>query len=220
MPRLFTYTIPVDDGAAPNPFSGLCTLAICKPGIRRVAKVGDWVAGLGSKNAPSGDLSGRLVYAMRVEEILTLEAYDRRAEEEWPHRIPDITSPLLQRRLGDCIYDFSSAGEPRLRNSVHGPGNVKTDLGGRNALLSRDFYYFGKRAIPLSESLIPICHSNQGHRSTSNQSYFDEFVAWIRNGDWAPGQYGWPDCVPEWRGDRACGGCDAREKENQYDPAC
>lgn len=82
MPRLFTYTIPIDDGAAPNPFGGMCTLAICKPGIRRVAKKGDWIAGLGSKYAPSGDLSARLVYAMRVEEVLSLREYDRRAAEE------------------------------------------------------------------------------------------------------------------------------------------
>jgi hypothetical protein len=79
MPRLFTYIIPVDDGAAPNPFRGMCTLAICKPGIRRVAVKDDWVAGVGSGNAPSGDLRGRLVYAMRVEEVVSLEEYDRLA---------------------------------------------------------------------------------------------------------------------------------------------
>ena len=89
-PLLFTYTIPVDDGAAPNPFRGLCSLAICKPGIRRTAKKGDWIAGLGSRTAPSGDLTGRLVYAMRIEEVLSLEEYDRRAPGEsqrtWRHR--------------------------------------------------------------------------------------------------------------------------------------
>jgi hypothetical protein len=53
MPRLFTYTIPIDDGAAPNPFRGMCSLAICKPCIRRVAEEHDWVAGLDSKNAPA-----------------------------------------------------------------------------------------------------------------------------------------------------------------------
>ena len=37
-PQLFTYTIPIDDGAAPNPFRGMCSLAICKPRIRREAK--------------------------------------------------------------------------------------------------------------------------------------------------------------------------------------
>src|ERR1700690_2751209 len=88
-PQLFTYTIPFDDGSAPNPFRGLCTLAICKPEIRRAAKKGDWGAGLGSKNSPSGDLSGRLVYAMRVERVLTLKEYDRQARQKWPHRIPN-----------------------------------------------------------------------------------------------------------------------------------
>jgi hypothetical protein len=91
-PRLFTYTIPIDDGAAPNPFRGMCSLAICKPGIRSTARKGDWVAGLGSRNAHSGDLSGRLVYAMRVEEVISLAAYDRRALIDWPHRIPNAGS--------------------------------------------------------------------------------------------------------------------------------
>jgi len=110
MPRLFTYTIPIDDGAAPNPFHGMCSLAICKPGIRRAARPDDWVAGLGSKNAPSGDLTGHLVYAMRVEESLSLRDYDLQASSRWPHRIPNTKSAALQDRLGDCIYDFSEGG--------------------------------------------------------------------------------------------------------------
>src|SRR5262245_28822887 len=126
MTRLFSYTIPIDDGAAPNPFHGMCTLAICKPGIRRVAQRGDWIAGLGSKGAPSGDLSGRLVYAMRIEDVVTLEEYDRLAPANWPHRIPDTSSLALQDRLGDCIYDFSS-GTPVQRPGVHNGGNIKTD---------------------------------------------------------------------------------------------
>ncbi|MGF1512766.1 MAG: hypothetical protein ACFB5Z_03595 [Elainellaceae cyanobacterium] len=224
MPRLFTYTIPVDDGAAPNPFFGMCSLAICKPGIRRVASIDDWIAGLGSKNAPSGDLSDRLVYAMRVEEVLTLEDYDQQAQKRWPQRIPDIKSLSLQERLGDCIYDYSNKtaeGEPSLRDSVHGPSNVKTDLGGEKVLISRDFYYFGSRAVRLPESLRPICHANQGHRSTSNAPYVNEFIAWIRAGGWTPGQlYGWPDFILDWKSRGACGGCNIRENDNQYDPAC
>ncbi len=69
---LFSYCIPYDDGAAPNPFWGLCTLAICKPGIRRVAKEGDWVVGTGSVNSPAGDASGKVVYAMRVTQKMTM----------------------------------------------------------------------------------------------------------------------------------------------------
>lgn len=163
MPRLFTYTIPVDDGAAPNPFHGMCSLAICKPVIRRAAKPDDWIAGLGSKNAPSGDLSGHLVYAMRVEEVISLREYDINASTHWPHRIPNVQSAVLQDRLGDCIYDFSS-GTAVQREGVHGAGNVATDLRGKNVLISKDFYYFGSQARKLPDDLRPICHQTQGHR--------------------------------------------------------
>lgn len=62
MTSLFSYTVRYDDGAAPNPFNGLCTLAICKPGIRLHAKEGDWIAGIGPTNAAHGrDLSYCLV---------------------------------------------------------------------------------------------------------------------------------------------------------------
>lgn len=219
MPRLFTYTIPVDDGAAPNPFYGMCSLAICKPGIRRVARPDDWVVGFGSKNAPSGDLSGRLVYAMRVQEVLSLQEYDRQANARLPHRVPNIKSSALPDRLGDCIYDFSN-GAPVQRPSVHGKGNVATDLSGENVLISQDFYYFGSRARKLPDYLLPICHQTQGHRSNSNAPYFDQFVAWVRSLVPAPGQYGWPDFIVEWGRIEACGGCIPRKLDDEHDPDC
>ncbi len=216
-PRLFTYTVPIDDGAAPNPFRGMCSLAICKPGIRGTARKGDWVAGLGSRNAHSGDLSGRLVYAMRVEEVMSLGEYDARAPTDWPHRIPNAGSADLSDRLGDCIYDFSS-GAPVQRPGVHGPGNVDTDLGGKNALVSRDFYYFGGRAIPLPDHLLPICHQTQGHKSTADAPYFQRFVTWLRGLNLTPGQlYGWPDSIVDWREVPACGGCIIRKLDDEHD---
>jgi hypothetical protein len=220
MPRLFTYTIPIDDGAAPNPFRGMCSLAICKPGIRRVAKKGDWVAGLGSKDAASGNLSGHLVYAMRVETVLSLKEYDEHAPAEWPFRIPDVASLDLSERLGDCIYDYSE-GIPKQRPSVHDNSNVKTDLSGENVLISRDFYYLGNRAIKLPNHLLPICHQTQGHRSDSNAPYFDFFVAWLRNLGLAPGQiHGWPDFVVEWGPDSSCGSCAIRKLDDENDQPC
>lgn len=64
--KLYSYRIPVDDGAAPNPYWDICTLVICKPAIRRTAQVGDWVIGTGSKNSPIGNIEDKLVYAMKV----------------------------------------------------------------------------------------------------------------------------------------------------------
>lgn len=73
MSRLFTYILRYDDGAAPNPFYGMCSLTICKPRIRSVAQVGDWIAGFGSKNT---QFHKKMLYAMKVNEVVPLEKYD------------------------------------------------------------------------------------------------------------------------------------------------
>lgn len=217
MSTLYSYTIPVDDGAAPNPFGGVCTLAICKPAIRRTAKVGDWVVGLGSKNAPGGDLSGRVVYAMKVGKVLTMEEYDEYAQMYFPDRIPQVDSLNQQQRLGDCIYDFS-ADPPTLRESVHREQNRQTDLGGKKVLLSYDFYYFGRNAIPLSKELLPLVHQTQGHKSHANASLFGPFVSWIRRQGYDPRvMHGWPDYTVRWL-DGACrNSCMTRLKASQAD---
>jgi hypothetical protein len=195
----------------------MCSLAICKPGIRRVAVKDDWVAGLGSKRSPSGDLSLHLVYAMHVEDVLTLKEYDQHAPTEWPHKIPDVTSPDLWERLGDCIYDFSE-GAPLQRPSVHGLINVETDLNGENVLISHDFYYLGRSAIKLPDDLHGICHQSQEHRSDSNAPYFKKFVSWLRGLPFAPGQmHGWPDFTVDWGAISSCGGCPVRKLEGERD---
>src|SRR5688572_16424822 len=108
MSKLFSYCIPADDGAAPNPFWGICTLAICKPRIRRTAEKGDWVVGTGSCKSPIGDISGQVVYAMKITQKLTMREYDAFAEAYYPEKIPDWRNADICRRLGDSIYDFSS----------------------------------------------------------------------------------------------------------------
>ena len=86
MPRsLFSYVVRYDSGFAPNPFHGLCTLATCKPGIRKHAKVGDWILGVGSngRDIRRGD---HVVYAMRITETMTTTEYwnDQRFEKKKP----------------------------------------------------------------------------------------------------------------------------------------
>lgn len=195
MARLFSYVIPVDDGAAPNPFWGVCTLTICKPQIRRAAQIGDWVIGVGSKRAPQGDLSGTLVYAMRVTGKMTLEEYDEYCRAELRQKIPAWHHRDWRRRLGDCIYDYSSGRRPRIRQGVHDSHNRKRDLGGRFALLSRDFYYFGDHPLALPRSLQAIAPPQQGHRSNANSKQMRPFLRWLarrelkRNGLFGSPQY-------------------------------
>lgn len=59
--KLYSYVVARDYGFAPNPFYAACTLATCKPRIRKTAKPNDWVLGTGCAERKR---SGTLVYAM------------------------------------------------------------------------------------------------------------------------------------------------------------
>jgi hypothetical protein len=177
---LFSYTIPIDDGAAPNPFGGVCTLTICKPAIRRKAAAGDWVVGLGSKRA-SRDFSGRVVYAMKITRVLTLQEYDEYCSSRLPIKLPDWTSARFEKRVGDCIYAYSGKGEPTMRAGIHHEGNRDVDLSGKNALLSTHFYYFGNKPQKLPAPLTPIIHQTQGHKSSANADYVVPFIEWVES---------------------------------------
>jgi hypothetical protein len=146
-PELFSYIVRYDDGAAPDPYWGTCTLVICKPAIRRKANVGDWIVGLGSKANPTKvDYSRKIVYVMKVTRKMTMERYDRYANEHLHNKIPVMPAPgvKLRRdgrewrlRLGDCIYDFSQKGKPQ-RPGVHKRKNRITDIsGGERAPIHR-----------------------------------------------------------------------------------
>lgn len=70
--ELFSYVIARDYGFAPNPFFGCCTLATCKPNIRRVAEIGDWIVGTGSA---ARKRKGFLIFAMCVNETMQFNEY-------------------------------------------------------------------------------------------------------------------------------------------------
>lgn len=175
---LWTYCIPYDDGAAPNPFWGVCTLAICKPVIRRNAQLGDWVVGVGSKNSPIGDVSTHVVYAMRVSAKVSMADYDVMTRTHLSNKVPVRKHKDWRRWVGDSIYDFTS-DPPIQRAGVHLIDNRATDLGGQYVLRSDHFFYFGDHPKRLPDELLPIVKQGQGHRSVSNAPYVDVFTIWI-----------------------------------------
>ena len=181
--RLFTYCLRYDDGAAPNPFWGVCTLTICKPVIRRNAQIGDWVVGTGSTNSPQGDRSHSILYAMKVTGRLTLAQYDEHCRKHLPGKIPLWPNEDFARLVGDCLYDHTKImdGKPAQRRGVHSMVNRDTDLDGKHALLSDEFYYWGDQAIDLPECLHPICHPMQGHKSNANAPHIPEFLTWLES---------------------------------------
>lgn len=144
MSKLYSYILKFDAGSAPNPFWGICTLAICKPAIRRTAQIGDWVIATGSMHSKCNDLkvydlSDSLVYAMKISAKMTMEEYDAYCHLSLRRKIPNWRTKDWRDRVGDCIYDFSGKKEPTIRLSVHNENNRRRDLGGNYVLLSKHF---------------------------------------------------------------------------------
>jgi hypothetical protein len=186
MTKIYSYVLRVDRGAAPNPFWGTCTLTICKPTIRRNAQIGDWVIGTGSKNVKCNDvhnLSDRVVYAMKISDIKTLQDYDTFCKSSLPNKIPNWQATDWRLHMGDCIFDYSKGLNPSIRKSVHDERNRKRDLNGLNALLSDNFYYFGEKAKPLPPELKQLVKRNQGHIKIENADLVFKFEAWIKQFD-------------------------------------
>lgn len=216
MPKLFSYRIPWDGGSAPNPFWGCCTLAICKPRIRQAATVDDWVVGTGSAVSPLGDISNKVVYAMRVTDKKTMKEYDEFTRSKLSRKIPLLTSSDPRRHSGDSIYDYSVPNDaipyPALRPGVHGESNRETDLNGGYVLLSTYFFYFGDQPVTLPEEFMGIVKKGPGHKTISDQQYTKDFIDWLKSLGYPPAtMIGKPQMMKEAQNGRSV--CSRRDRE-------
>lgn len=187
--QLYSYVVARDYGFAPNPFFGVCTLATCKPEIRRSATAGDWVVGTGSKIK---NRQGNLVYVMQVAEKITFDRY-------WSHSRFQLKKPNLsgsmKQRFGDNIYHSGPDGHWRQSNSHHSledglPNhqNIRRDTKADSVLLGFTFAYWGGTG-PYIPSCFrnwdgkDLCKSGTGHRCLFPTSMVDAFVDWFMSFD-------------------------------------
>ena len=161
--NLYSYIVKHDTGFAPNPFHGYCTLACCKPIIRRKAEKGDWVVGLTPKCA-----GNRIVYIMRVDDVVQ-SFRDYWFDPRFRAKKPSYTGGL-QRRCGDNIYKPLTEGGYLQVRSMHSngalehAGNKAHDLSGKCILVSETFAYFGSKPKLLPSELGSLI-VGKGHRS-------------------------------------------------------
>lgn len=159
MPRIFSYVITHDHGFAPNPFAGLCTLATCKPVIRRTAKIGDWLLGTGSK---SFGLERCVIYAAKIEKMCTLAEYG--ANPQYAAKRPSAIQSESEKH-GDNIYYRDERGEWAQRKNIHHDGShMEHDLSGANALIASHFWYFGSSPQQFPDNLLHIIKKGPGHK--------------------------------------------------------
>jgi len=178
--RLFSYVVTHDSGFAPNPYVGVLTLATCKPRIRATARSGDWLLGTGSVRAVG---SARVVYAAVVSEVLALEQYSM--DPRFAAKLPGVGKEAWQRH-GDNIYSRLPDGTWYQRRNIHHVSkDMARDLSGKNVLVCRRFWYFGKSAPLLPESLLLLLKRGPGHRCEDSPPLIGRFASWLD--DFQPG---------------------------------
>ena len=183
---LHSYIVAYDSGFAPNPFNGYCTLATCKPGIRKHANIGDWIVGTGS-NRKGVRRGGFLVYAMRVdEEPLSFKKYWE--DPRFLKKRPNLYGSYRM-ACGDNIYSPSPDGNGwEQLNSYHSRNDgspfqehIKRDTSVDRVLVSKDFIYFGAEGPQIPEPLqdARIVLKGIGRHKITDGATITDFETWL-----------------------------------------
>ena len=191
----YSYVVDRDYGFAPNPFYGFCTLATCKPRIRKGANIGDWIFGTGGARLKR---QNRLIFAMKVTGRISFNEY-------WEHPQFQIKKPKMEGTLknmyGDSIYHRSNGiwVQSDSHHSKEGGEtnykNLERDTNVDAVLISEVFFYFGSSAISIPELFIEhIGHRGRNHSRPDEKwglkfiEFLDENYEYGYHGD--PVQFG------------------------------
>lgn len=187
--KIYSYRIDHDYGLAPNPFGGYCTVAVCKPNIRRSGNLhkNDWLIGTGSKSLErsSGfNCVSKLIYAMEVSEIMDLNTYWH--DPRFQYKKPQMNG-TLSTIFGDNIYHQDENGNwiqidcaHRNLTGLYNADHFRKDTGGHNVLISENFYYFGDNAPEIPNDIITVCHTTQGQKLVWPDELADSFFSWLQ----------------------------------------
>jgi hypothetical protein len=183
--RLFSYVVARDYGFAPNPFFGICTLATCKPVIRRTAAVGDWIVGTGSKACGR---EGHLVFVMQVAEVLTYNQYWE--NPRFTCKRPNLRGSLKQ-AFGDNIYHqrgriwIQENSHHSFRDGSPNPHNIANDTQTNRVLVGNEFIYWGGTGPAILKRFREWAgydiSAGRGHKTNFPARMRDAFVEWTRS---------------------------------------
>jgi hypothetical protein len=180
--RLYSYVIEHDYGFAPNPFHGVCSLACCKPPIRRTACIGDYVIGTG---ATKPKLLGHMLYWMKVDRIITFDDYW--SDPQFRRKRAFMRGSRIQ-RFGDNIYHRDPATLEFIQeDSFHcnpggvlSPDDLKRDTGTTHRiLLANDFAYWGEEGPKIPAHLAYVVKKGAGYKCRFSEEQVQAFLGWL-----------------------------------------
>ncbi|WP_143135508.1 hypothetical protein [Burkholderia ubonensis] len=176
--KLLKYVMTSDSGLAPNPYFGICSLAMCTPNhMNANLKPGDWIVGHSCKAS-----GRRLVYAMRLTKVLGMDEYFR----NFPDKHPDPRGSIEQ-QYGDNMY-FREAGRwARLPSAEHNcVESFRQDQGRQVFLAERpdSFWYFGaSNRMPELQGFADrfpwLIQDRQGFRYIHDAERIRAFSGWL-----------------------------------------
>jgi hypothetical protein len=203
------YVQPWDTGMAPNVEGDICTLATCKPAIRKNLDVGhEWVLALGAVKTLMHVRGGkkqyeswrdRISYAMIPDERLTYDEYhrDKRFAGKIPHSREEPGDNLYRLQDGHYVVsDFVNDIHRTDEHLVYNPDYTRNDLTAPVVLAAQQFWYFGENAPHLSETgLKPktvetLMTVRRGHLVVDDPETIRDIVDWLRAQK--PGVHGEP----------------------------
>jgi hypothetical protein len=208
---LYSYIVKHDSGFAPNPFFGYCTLACCKPGIRKHAREGDWIVGLTPRAKGAGN---KIVYLMEVEESLSFDDYWR--DPRFRQKRPRLDTGIA-RKCGDNIYkplpngDYrqlpSAHSKPKFGNGEDGENKERDVFNGERVLVSRNFVYFGSKPKELPPELerLRVGRSYRRNFPPDVKAAFRQFVSGLRKFGVIARPHGWHSDDGSWKGSGCSG---------------
>lgn len=181
MGRLYSYVVQHDHGFAPNPFWGICTLANCKPELRRTAKVDDLILGTGSADIAA---AGCLVYWMRVGEIVSFDDYW--SDPRFARKKPNMSGSMMH-RYGDNIYWTGPDGTFQQLDSFHSEDNGSLSIANRKrdtgttekVLIGSQFAFYGKSAPSIPHELSFAVKKGPGHKCQFADGDRAKVEAWL-----------------------------------------
>jgi hypothetical protein len=174
MSNLYTYVMQHDAGLAPNPFWGLCTLAVCTPnhqGSR--AAPGDWISGVSDKRR-----GYKLIHVMEVDERIHMDDYFR--DVRFASKKP-VLDGIAQQRCGDNFYSRDEVGRwiSHATRYHTGPNCLKQDTRHPWVFVARRFWYFGRKAVDIPTEFESM-FGGRGARVNHLPELAESFKVWVQ----------------------------------------
>lgn len=174
--KLLKYVMTTDAGLAPNPYGHVCTLALCTPNHSNSRlNVGDWIVGHSDKR-----WGRKLIYAMKVTHILSMEEYFN----ECPDKRPDWKSSEREKLCGDNLYYKKECRWTRLPSPCHNTEkNFAQDVDKPVFIAKGDenFIYFGRGAKDIPNELEFLIQDRQGCSYVKDEEQIGKFIKRIES---------------------------------------